>query len=428
MASDPLVKEAKQRLMENFTTIHNKLEGIADYIDGEHFASAQWKETLGMTPDELLLECLEGKVQGGIVTQGLITYHTDVEITAVHEESINAKASDEQVKVGIHPAMLATLPPGPVKKTRRVFVILKRNHFHFAFTKQGDKKKAIFDIGAEADEAQALIVAFLKSQNKGPLGKLSESERKEEIAKALDKAKAVSWSDVASQNTGPVAGQNKPTPTNTPAGAHVVDPAEPKELCRNYERDQQCRYGSYCKFFHDDSRKARSRRKRQWKRAEVASILSESRSRTRTRNRDKSRSPSRSRSRSRGRSRSRSSSGSRSPQPREPQWKTVARRTVQLRLRCRKSVHPAAWRTSLRSINKPAYQLVTWVDRDSADEDWLQVQCGAEDVGKLEKLLQQDFTVERQRRRPNKESKRRTHHCADFLKGDRCKHSKPYCS
>jgi hypothetical protein len=91
-------------------------------------------------------------------------------------------------------------------------------------------------------------------------------------------------------------------------------------------------------------------------------------------------------------------------------------------------VPPVVWRNSLRSINKDAHSLVTWAERDPADEEWLEVQCKAEEVGKLEKLLLQDFTVARQRRRPNKESAHRTHHCADFLNGDRrCQHSKPYC-
>jgi hypothetical protein len=464
MASAPLVKEAKQHLMKNFISIHSELEKIAFEIDGEHFASAKWKQTLGMTPDAMLNEVVEGNTQGGIVSLGLIAHHTDAEVTVVHEESINAQASDEQVQVGIHPAMLGSLPPGPVKKTRRVFVVLRRKHYYVAYIKQGDKKKATFDIGEEADEAQALLVAFLKSQKKGPLGQLGEADRRQAIAKALEQPKAVSWANVAAQN--------KQAPAPAPAGQKNGPPVEDltqkeNELCRNYEKDQQCGYGEKCKYKHDDSRKGRNRRKRKRQQAEAASIIKESRSRDRQpakrgdhkRSGGKSRSPSRTRSRSRsnsgsrsrgssprgrsrsrssrsssgrspsskGRFRSRSSSASSSPQPRKTQWTTVNSRKVQLRVRCRKSVHPGAWRNSLQSISKAAHSLVTWAERDPTDKEWLQVQCEPDEVDKLEKLLRQDFTVERQRRRPNKDSKRRTLHCADFLNGDRCTHDKPYC-
>jgi uncharacterized membrane protein YgcG len=454
MPSAPLVMEAKKHLVENFLTIHNKLENFADLVDGKHFASEQWKEALGMSPDAVLNEVKEGK-EGGIVSLAMIAYHTHVEILVAHEESIIANGSDKQ-EVGVYAAMLETLPAGPVEKTKRMFVILRKKHFYFAFTEQGDNKRAIFDIGEEADEAQALFVALVKSEHKGPLADLSEADRKQAIAKALDPPKAVSWSEMH-QKGGPAAGKHKTTQAAVPVGqknvAPVVEPAEAKELCRNYERYQNCRYGATCKFEHDDSRKARGRRKRKRKQAEAAAIVKESRSRNRQpangggheRGKDESRSPSRSRSGSgsssgsrssggrssisRGRSRSRSSSRSRSPQPRKPQWTTVGgRKEVKLRVRCRKEVPPVVWRNSLRSINKDAHSLVTWAERDPADEEWLEVQCKAEEVGKLEKLLLQDFTVARQRRRPNKESAHRTHHCADFLNGDRrCQHSKPYC-
>ncbi len=447
MPSVRLAKEARQHLVRNFTTIHNTLEDIAEHVDGEHFASAQWKETLGKSPDTLLNDVLQGEARAGIVTLGLITYHTDVEITAVHSESINAKASDERVQVGVYPAMLESLPAGPVKKTKRVFVILKGKHFYFAFIKQGDNRKAIFDIGEEADEAQALIVALVKSERMVPLGDLSEVDRIKAIDKALE-TKAVSWANLADpKKTRPAADQDKTPPAAAPAGqknsAPVADAAEQQELCRNYENSQKCRFGDSCKFKHDDSRTAKNRRKRTRKRAELATVVEESRSRNRQpanggghkqsrhespprRSRDsRGRSRSRSRSSSRDRPRSRSSSGSRSPEPRKPEWTTVATRKLRLRVRCPKSVHPGAWRNALKSISNPAHALVTWVERDLADEEWLQVQCEADDVSKLEKLLQQESTVERQRRRPNKNSTGRTHHCVDFLNGRDCKHSKP---
>ena len=37
----------------------------------------------------------------------------------------------------------------------------------------------MFNIGKDADEAQALIVAYLKSKQKGPLGQLAQAERRE---------------------------------------------------------------------------------------------------------------------------------------------------------------------------------------------------------------------------------------------------------
>jgi hypothetical protein len=149
-----------------------------------------------------------GEKLGGIVDLALILYHTNVELTVIHAESIYAKASDKQVQVAIHPAMLESLPKGPTQKTKRVFVILERNHYYFAVIRQGDNMKAIFDIGQEADEAQNLTIALLKSQNHGPLATLSDADRKKKIAQALDQPKALSWAEVAkpkTEKTNPVA-------------------------------------------------------------------------------------------------------------------------------------------------------------------------------------------------------------------------------
>lgn len=436
-----LVSSAKQTLIKNLTKMHEKMERIADFIDGEHFASSQWKNILGETVDAIMTNVLDGKRYGGIVELALMMWHTNIEVVVLQAKGIHAMSTDLELKGAIHPAMLGSLPTGPVEKTKRLFVVLEPTpHFFLGFTKQGNIQTPIFNIGKEADEAQNLIVALLKSQNRGPLKDLSEAERDAEIARVFDQPrKGVSWARVtAPQETGPAAGQKKATPAAAPAPAAGQNNAAPAldaanspttELCRNYEKDQRCRFGERCRFEHDDSRKGRNRRNRKQKRAEVAAIVKASRGRSRsprTSDKHKGRSRSRSRSDSRGHSRGRSSSGSRSP-PRKPQWTKVASQKTQLRVRCRKSVHPVAWRGSLSSINKAAHSLITWVERDKSDEDWLLVQCKGDDAGKLAKLLEQNFTVERQRRRPKNNGNQRAHHCAEFLNGARCKHHAPYC-
>ena len=435
------VADAKGHLTNNFISLFKKMEEFAPEVDGQHFASTQWKEMIGENPDTILNRVKEGKKWGGIVELALALWHTHIEIVVVHADSIHAKVTDDQVQVAVHPAMLNGLPEGPVEKTTRVYVILETDHYHLAITEQGSSKRAIFNIGKDSDEARDLIVTLLKSKKKGPLGELDEADRREVIAAAFSQPKAGIVR--AGVSFAAVAGQNKAAPV-----ADASKQPETDVLCRNYEKNSSCSYGDKCRYVHDDSRKGRNRRKRNRKRTklvdeqrrvEVGEKASRGRSRSpanngrgNVQNKTGSSSDSRSSSASRSRSGSRNHSDSRgredsnSQQPSQGEWQQAPSRKRQIRVRCRKTVHPAGWRDSLQSINKAAHALVTWAVRDTTDEDWLLVQCEANEEEHLAKLLGQNFTIER-RRGSNKSSKRQSHHCADFLNGDRCKHPAPYC-
>jgi hypothetical protein len=434
------VADAKGHLTNNFINLFKKMEDFASEVDGQHFASTQWKEMIGENPDTILNRVKEGKTWGGIVELALALWHTHIEIVVVHAEAIHAKATDDQVQVAVHPAMLKGLPEGPLEKTSRVYVVLENEHYHLAITEQGSSKRAMFAIGKDSDDARDLIVTLLKSKKKGPLGELDEADRREVIAAAFSQPKAGAVRPGVSFAV--VTGQHKSSP--------VADaPKQPGTdvLCRNYENSSICSYGDKCRFLHDDSRKGRNRQNKNRKRTKLADEQKRAEAGKKA-SRGRSRSPARkgrgnghdqtgSISDSRSRSASRSRSGSRNhsdrgrddrsnQQPNQGEWQQAPSRKRQIRVRCRKTVHPAGWRDSLQSINKAAHALVTWVIRDIADEDWLLVQCESSEEEQLAKLLGQSFTIER-RRGLNKSSNRRSHHCADFLNGDRCKHPAPYC-
>lgn len=305
----------------------------------------------------------------------LALWHSCVEIVVVHADSINAKAASEEVQVAVHPAMLDGLPDGPVPKTMRVFAILKRGHYYLASTKIGDRERAMFNVGKDADEAQASIVAFLTNQ-RGTLGQLAVTERRKQI-KAIIRA-GTSWAAVAGAT--PAAGQK-----NAALVTATVKPAKSNTLCKNFEKDGNCKYGEGCSFVHDDSRMARNKRQRN--QTHPITVVKE--------------------------------------KDQQSTWQQVPSRQRLLKVWCRPTVHPASWRSSLQSINPAAYELVNWAERSVADEEWLTVQCHFGEEEKLAKLLAQDFKIKQQLRRPN--SGNRTHQCADFLNGGDCGHPFPYC-
>jgi hypothetical protein len=384
------VANAKECLTNNHCDM---LELLKDYgkeigsIDPEHFANAQWKEIMGKSSEIVLEQVLTTGKWGGIVELALALWHTFIEIVVVHADSINAKASDEDVQVAVHPAMLEGLPDGLVKKTMRVFAILKRGHYYLATTKKGGIERAMFNIGKDADEAQALIVAYLKSKQKGPLGQLAEAERRELIKTTIKDG--ATWATLAAGT--PATGQKNAAPDPAavaakPAAA-TAKRAKSKTPCRNFEKDGACSYGDTCIFVHGDSRQARNAQKQKQKEKAAIVVIKASKQ-----------------------------------QPGQPAWQQVPSRKRQLKVWCRQSVHPGKWRNSLQSINEAAHELVSWVERDSADEDWLLIQCQAGEEDKLANLLAQDFTLGGGKSNP------RAHHCADFLNGKRrCSHAAPYC-
>jgi hypothetical protein len=389
------VDQAREYLIRNFISMLKLVKDFGKEIgafDSGHFANAQWQAIMGESTETILNEVLDGKEWGGIIEQALALWHSHVEIVVMLADSINAKSTDKQVRGAIHPAMLGGLPLGPVTKTMRVFAILKQKHYYLAATKQGGSMRAMFKIGSEADEAQDLIVAHLKSKSKAPLGELDEAERSEAIKEAFkSKADGASYAgktataEAAAKKAAAAAGAAKPA-------ADAAKPAKSNTPCRNFEKHGNCSYGEKCNFKHDDSRKARNKRANNQKQANrpIAVV----------------------------KAKDQQQSG----------WQQVPSRERLLKVRCRASVRPANWRSSLRSINPAAHELVTWVGRNVADEEWLTVQCKVGEEDKLSKLLAQHFEIKQQSRRPNTTGKQRTHHCADFLNGkNRCNHPAPYC-
>jgi hypothetical protein len=388
------VANAKECLTNNHCDMLEKLKEFGKEIgeiDPEHFANAQWKEIMGKSSDIVLERTLTTGKWGGIVELALALWHTFLEIVVVHADSINAKASDEEVQVAVHPAMLEGLPDGPTKKKMRMFAVLKRGHYYLATIKKGGKEQAMFDIGKDADEAQALIVAFLKSKQQGPLGQLDAAERRK-LIKATIKDGG-SWATAASRT--PAAGQTNAAPVADAArpAADAAKLAKSNTPCRHYEKDGNCSYGEKCMFVHDDSRKTRNKRQKSQKRAKSAITVVKAGAQ----------------------------------QSNQSAWQQVPSRERQLKVWCRTSVHPGSWRSSLQSINPAAHELVTWAERTGADEEWLTVKCKAGEEDKLAKLLAQDFKTKQQSRRSNSNGKQRAHHCAKFLNGDRCNHPSPYC-
>jgi hypothetical protein len=390
------VDDAKQYVIANFATILTwwKDYGLEKGVeDADHFAEEQWKKLMGKDLASIIDrvvgdpaptdggEAKEPKV-GGINELALCVWDTIAEIMVVDQSGVHAKATDEQVKVACHPAMLEGLPKGPADKTARVFAMRKKGHYYLA-TING---QAIFNIGKDADEAQDRIIALLKSQQKGPL---DEAARLEVIKQAIARSKTgntgSTWAGVAAGT--PAAGQKNATPV-----ADTSKLSKSNTLCRNYEKNGTCSYGENCGFKHDDSRKGRQRQKKQQQAKSALTVVK-----------------------------------AKNQQPQQTALQQVPSRERQLKVWCRKAVHPASWRSSLQSIDKAAHKLVTWAERDVADKEWLFVQCKAGDEDKLAKLLRDNFEVEQQSRRPNSASKNRAHHCVDSLNGKNCQHNAPYC-
>jgi hypothetical protein len=365
------VAAAKECLANNHCEMLAKMGEFAEEIgeaNAAQFAVTQWQEVIGKSSEDIIDQVLSSDKWGGIVELALALWHTSVEIVVVHADSINAKASDVEVKVAIHPAMLQQLPKGPIDKMVRVFAVLKRGHYYLATSKKkGGSELARFKIGKEAEEAQDSIVKYLKSKQPGALSQLADAERRRVIKATL---KELSCPVVGQKNEAPMASIVNAVKSNTP--------------CRNIEKDGHCKFGERCFFKHDESRKARNKRRSNQKQAKDPITVVKAKN--------------------------------------QPLWQQVPSRERKLEVWCRASVHPGNWRSSLQSINPDAHELVTWAERSTVGGEWLTVQCKSGEEGKLAKLLDQSFTIKQQSRRNTA-----TRHCAEYLNGARCKHAAPYC-
>jgi hypothetical protein len=397
------VDDAKQTMLHNFAAILNWFKeyflGIGK-DDPDHAAEERFKEVMGKDLESVITRVVGDSERGqkpkvgGINELSMIAWDTHIKLILIDRKGIHAKATDEQVKVACYEAMLAGLPESLVEKTMVMFVVLDKSHFSLPTLEQGGNKRAIFNIGEDADEALDLFIAKMKSQQKGPIEELDKAGRTELIKEAIAKSKlGPIWPALAS---GAPAASHKNPASGVPAAAHKnptsvgAKKKTSNTPCRNFEKDGVCSYGDTCIFAHDDSRKARNAQKQKQRQAKSPiSVVKAS-----------------------------------DQQPAQSGWQQATsrkRRRPKLNVRCRKGVHPSIWKESLQSINKAAYELVTWVERDPADEDWLLVQCKAGEEDKLAELLTQDFNLGGGKSHP------RAHRCAAFLNGERCNHATPYC-
>ena len=263
------IDNAQEHAVKN---IIRMAEDSADFVEHENWSELEkktgelWKEVLGMPPQELLDAVLAKKQWGGYVELAAALHHTSTQVVIVHADSVHAKATDQEVEAGVHAADLVGLPAGPAK-AKQVFVVLKGAHYHLGHVTKNGVKQAIFSIGAEADEAKALLVAALKLENKGPLEDLSGAEREQQIAKvfeerrksakeAIDIAKKappssrVSFADAL----GRARPRTQSVGSSSRSSSKSASPSRGKpksgKLCRNFEADGKCSYGKKCDFVH----------------------------------------------------------------------------------------------------------------------------------------------------------------------------------
>ena len=320
-------------------------------------------------------------------------------------------ADEKQIKGAIQPALLGALPTGTLAKTSRVFAVLQGGHFSLGVTNQGGVRKAIFNIpSGEADSACAAIVGMLKAKVKRPLAQLGRAERARTIEAAL---RPTSLSHrLAIPGTTTIGGQKKVgpivvlehrnTPTTTP--------------CRYFEINKWCRFGDSCRFTHHDTRTSTNRNTQPTNPSKRSTSLPENpgtrnphrQVRTVTLRENRGRSDPKPVSRHQHHSKDpysptilRRDSAQKDPVENRhsgEQRKNRPARKVrqQIKVKCRIPLHPVSWRESLRSSDKIAHSLVTWVERDRSDDNWVLVECEPGDVSYLiERLQKQKFDVRR---------------------------------
>ena len=117
-------------------------------MDGEHFASAQWKEMLGQPAQEIIDQFTGGKYWGGAVV------------------------TENEVQGVIHQAALKEFVEGEKKKTKRAIAILKQCHYHLAIINNDDQKQVFFETDSEYNKALELTIEKLKTSKEAPPTKL----------------------------------------------------------------------------------------------------------------------------------------------------------------------------------------------------------------------------------------------------------------
>ena len=411
-----MVQDAKQNIVQNVCSmIDMHKEFVIAESDDERIKKVEqeWENVLSESPEALLSSVVEGKKWGGIVELGASMWHTDTEVIVLHAESIHAKASDSDVVAGVHRAMLEGLPAGPAKK-KRVFVVLKHHHYYFGYTSKGGVTRAIFDVGTDAEEAQARIIEFLKTENKGPLESLSSVERAAHIANVFAEQRKTEKKKVDPNPHKPDM-KGKPIPKVTYADAagrrgrerERSDQAgsrgssrarsrssdkksrpqqhtkKTRASCFQWDAKGSCSYGKKCHFEHVTKPGVESKKNaRQSKKSTEQSEWQVA-------------------------------GGNRRRKPTD-------RYCPVLKVHSTANLHPGRWRNELKSLHEETHTLTEWVSRE---ENWFILHADPADVDELMTSLKPlrklgltvDVVCE-----PSGASV-----CADYMAGRECRHKSP---
>ena len=362
-----------------------------------------WKEVLGLKPQEVLDSVVAGKEWGGFVTISASTWDSHTEIIVIHAESIHAKASDASVEAGIHPAMLAGLPSGAVKK-KRAFVILKKSHYYAGYTSTGGSIRTVFNIGTDADQAQALIVAHLKSTNKGPLEELDQADQLAAIAKTIGewhapkpeatyatkvKGGVVFQQQPANPKPAPGRSRQRSSGQSTPRSRSRSEsvprrqphsrsgkPGAERDVCWSYRDTGKCSFKGKCKFEHVPKK---------------------------------------------------ANKGS------EPSWQVAGRKKSDkrgcpvMKVHSKADVQCGRWRSLLKQLDAEAAALSSWVSREG---DWYVLHAKPDDAAalldRLTPLRKLRWTVEPMAEVVDDDpGDDEPDYCANYLVGKACTHSSP---
>ena len=245
---------AKEHLLNNLVAVSDALENITITLDGEHFASAQWRRVIGLTSEEICRSVLDGVMWGGAVELALSLWHTNIEVVVILVDELRGVTDVDSIRGVIQPAALGDLPSGPSPKTLRVFALLRGGHYSLGTITQEGSRTALFPIAdGVADLACSTLVGMLITTGKGNPHHTGPSVRNRTPAvppgpNPLQQRRA--------PPLGPSSGsQRKPGPTVVLARKAIADTAP----CRSFVKHGVCHYGTRCKFIHFDPRKPTSR-------------------------------------------------------------------------------------------------------------------------------------------------------------------------
>ena len=386
---------AKAHFTTNILQVQKELQdewSIGENAHERHLETEElFRTLLGQTAESILNVALQGKKWGGQIELAFSAWHTSVLLVIIDANHLHKGSSDIDLKKAVFPAMLVGLPAGP-EKTRKAFCILQNGHYSFGYTKQGSEKTVIFADGEEADEAQHLILQFLKNRGVGPLSALDAKAQLAEIQQRIEQDKK--QRKLAGTKPPPASYAKALGGTAAPNGTKakpIVVPGAPSSRSNS-----------------------------------VGKASKRSRSRT---PRSSSQKPSQSRASS-------ASSSMPPPPPRAPKkpaappvpaaGKEKTQPRGVLRVYSNAKVHAALWRANLNKIDKETGSLLNWVTHS---KKWYYLDCEQENVealvaraDHLRASLNWSVEIVKQRKAsPRKAGS--DGNCADWFTGNACSHS-----